>query len=128
MANNGFIKLDRNTLKHFIKENDWLGGYAKLFLFLLVEVAFKDYEYSKINKGQFTTTVEYLAENIGISTRQVANILKTFESFGLIEKRNMGDHLKITLKNYNELVDTKVVETKSKKTKKDKPTEKIPDF
>lgn len=79
MANQGYVKLPRDILAR-----KWANdaNTMNLYLFLLTNAAFKDFEYKGmiIHNGEFVTSVDFLSKRLKQTTQQIRTRLKRLVS------------------------------------------------
>lgn len=130
MANpSTFIKIDRNILRW-----KWYGERNTLALFLhfLLKANFADsvFDNKKIKRGQFVFSQRKLAEETGMTHREIRTALDHLVETGEISVKTFPRYTVVTVLNYDKY-QTKPPEkpkqkSKAKKVKEDEAVNKVP--
>ena len=101
MSRKGFIKLDRKLLGwRWYKEPNTMRVFVHLLL--LANGTENHFEGLKIERGQVITSHASLAEDLGLSVKNVRTAINHLKSTGEVASRKYPKFQVITIKNYDE--------------------------
>lgn len=111
----GWVKLHRKFI-----EWEWYDDINTkvLFIHCLIKANYKDKKWrgNLIEKGSFITSLSHLAQETGLSVRQVRTSLDKLESTGEIDKATTSLNTCITITNYNDYQEVDKVATSERQT------------
>jgi len=99
----GWIKLNRKLISHWIWEND---RYFKAWIYCLFRANFTDNkvligsELNELKVGEFITSINHFARDTGLSEQGVRTFWKLLENDQMINKQSTSKSTKITVCNY----------------------------